>query len=117
MADTIDLKNKAAVIGVGNTRYGSFPETDDYGLAAEAFTTAVVDCGIDKNEVDGLLVCRIPYYARMGEILGLNPRWTMTLPGTAGCPAWGSLKRRSRSPPVGLGMSRCCTPISAAPGG
>jgi acetyl-CoA acetyltransferase len=81
MADTIDLKNKAAVIGVGNTPYGSFPETDDYGLAAEAFITAVGDCGLDKNEVDGLLVCRVPYYARMGEILGLNPRWTMTLPG------------------------------------
>ncbi|PPQ34719.1 thiolase family protein [Rhodopila globiformis] len=75
-----ELKNKVAVIGVGNTRYGNFPETDDYGLAAQAFRAAVDDCGIDKNRIDGLLVSRIPYYARMGEILGLNPRWTITLP-------------------------------------
>lgn len=75
-----DLSNKVAVIGVGNTAYGSFPETDEYGLAAQAFRAAIADCGINKNEVDGLLVCRIPYYARMGEVLGLNPRWTLTMP-------------------------------------
>ncbi len=80
MSDLIQLKNKAAVIGVGTTRYGSFPEIDDYGLGAEAFRNAVEDCGIDKNQIDGLLVCRIPYYGRMGEILGLKPRWTMPLP-------------------------------------
>jgi acetyl-CoA acetyltransferase len=80
MNDLAALRNKAAVIGVGTTRYGSFPETDDYGLGAEAFRNAVADCGIDKNEIDGLLVCRIPYYGRMGEILGLDPRWTMPLP-------------------------------------
>ena len=81
MNDLAELKNKIAVIGVGNTKYGNFPEIDDYGLAAHAFRNAVADCGIDKNQIDGLLVCRIPYYARMGEILGLNPRWTLTLPG------------------------------------
>src|SRR3954452_20410748 len=80
MFDLHELKDKVAVIGVGNTRYGNFPETDDYGLAAQAFRNAVNDCGIDKNRIDGLLVSRIPYYARMGEILGLNPRWTITLP-------------------------------------
>lgn len=81
MADFRALKDKIAVVGVGNTAYGRFPETDDYGLGAEAFRRAVEDCGIEKNRVDGLLVCRVPYYARMGEILGLNPRWTVSLPG------------------------------------
>ena len=80
MADFTGLKDQAAVIGVGNTRYGSFPETDDYGLGAQAFRNAVEDCGIDKSQIDGLLVCRIPYYARMGEILGIDPRWTIPLP-------------------------------------
>jgi acetyl-CoA acetyltransferase len=80
MPEPSDLKNRIAVIGVGNTRYGAFPETDEYGLAAQAFRNAVADCGIDKNAIDGLLVCRIPYYARMGEVLGLNPRWTLTMP-------------------------------------
>jgi acetyl-CoA acetyltransferase len=80
MFDLHELKDRIAVIGVGNTQYGNFPETDDYGLATQAFRNAIDDCGIDKNVIDGLLVSRIPYYARMGEILGLNPRWTMTLP-------------------------------------
>ena len=80
MNELARLKNKVAVIGVGNTRYGSFPETDEYGLAAQAFRNAVEDSGIDKNQIDGLVVCRIPYYARMGEVLGLDPRWTLTLP-------------------------------------
>ncbi|MGH7044623.1 MAG: thiolase family protein [Acetobacteraceae bacterium] len=80
MTDPSALRNKAAVIGVGTTRYGSFPETDEYGLAAQAFRTALADGGIDKNDVDGLIVCRIPYYGRMGEVLGLDPRWSLTLP-------------------------------------
>ncbi len=80
MNDPQGLKNQAAVIGVGNTAYGNFPHVDEYGLAAEAFCKAVADCGINKNEIDGLLVCRIPYYGRMGEVLGLTPRWTITLP-------------------------------------
>ncbi len=80
MTDLLALRNKVAVIGVGTTRYGSFPHTDEYGLAADAFRTALADGGIDKKQVDGLVVCRIPYYARMGEVLGLDPRWTLTLP-------------------------------------
>ena len=80
MHDLASLKDQIAVIGVGNTRYGNFPDTDEYGLAAQAFRNAVDDCGISKQMIDGLLVCRIPYYARMGEVLGLDPRWTLTLP-------------------------------------
>ncbi len=80
MHDFSLLKDQIAVIGVGNTPYGNFPDTDEYGLAAQAFRNAIDDCGISKNNIDGLLVCRIPYYARMGEVLGLDPRWTLTLP-------------------------------------
>jgi hypothetical protein len=32
MFDVNELKDKIAVIGVGNTKYGYFPEIDDYGL-------------------------------------------------------------------------------------
>jgi acetyl-CoA acetyltransferase len=76
-----DLSNRVAVVGVGNTRYGDFPDVSDYALGAQAFKLALDDCGLEKNAVDGLLTCRVPFYAHMGEILGLNPRWTMTLPG------------------------------------
>lgn len=80
MLDSFQLSNRAAVVGVGTTAYGSFPETDEYGLGAQAFRAAVEDCGIDKNEIDGLLVCRVPSYFRMGEVLGLDPRWTLSMP-------------------------------------
>lgn len=81
MHEFADLRDRVAIVGVGTTAYGSFPDTDEYGLAAEAFRNAVADCGLDKNRIDGLLTCRIPSYSRMGEVLGLDPRWTVTLPG------------------------------------
>jgi acetyl-CoA acetyltransferase len=74
------LRNAASVVGVGTSAYGSFPDMDEYGLGAQAFRAALQDCGLDKNKVDGLLVCRVPSYFRMGEVLGLDPHWTMTLP-------------------------------------
>ena len=80
MTSTSPLRNKAAVIGVGTTKFGNFPDTDEYGLAADAFRAALADGGIDKRAIDGLVVCRIPSYARMGEVLGLDPRWSLTLP-------------------------------------
>jgi acetyl-CoA acetyltransferase len=81
MPDLRALKDRIAVVGVGNTKYGNFPEIDDYGLGASAFRSALEDSGLEKSQIDGLLVCRIPYYARMGEVLGISPRWTITLPG------------------------------------
>ncbi|MDM0106579.1 thiolase family protein [Variovorax sp. J22R24] len=75
------LKNKFAVVGVGNTAYGSFPEKSDYGLGADAFKLALEDSGLQKAQIDGLLCCRVPYYAQMGAVLGIDPRWTVTLPG------------------------------------
>jgi acetyl-CoA acetyltransferase len=80
MQAPFEIRDRAAVVGVGTTAYGSFPETDEYGLGAAAFRAAVEDCGIDKNDVDGLLVCRIPSYFRMGEVLGLDPKWTLSMP-------------------------------------
>lgn len=92
MADLRALKDRVAVVGVGNTRYGSFPETDDYGLGAQAFRRALEDAGLDKSRIDGLLVCRVPYYARMGEILGISPRWTIPLPGHGRMSAMGIIE-------------------------
>ena len=74
------MKGKVAVVGVGHTAYGAFPDRDEYSLAAEAFTRALEDSGLRKADVDGLAICRIPEYTRMGETLGLNPRWTMQFP-------------------------------------
>ena len=67
MPEFNNLRNRVAVVGVGTTAYGSFPETDEYGLAAEAFRNALDDCNLDKSKIDGLLTCRIPSYSRMGK--------------------------------------------------
>ena len=69
----LSLKNRIAVVGVGHTTYGNFPERSDYSLAAEAFSNALEDSGLQKHQIDGLGCCRIPYYVRMGEVLGIDP--------------------------------------------
>lgn len=80
MHESASLRNKAAVVGVATTRFGNFPDMDEYGLAAQAFSGALEDSGLGRDDIDGLVVCRIPSYARMGEVLGLDPRWSLTLP-------------------------------------
>lgn len=53
MTDLLALRNKVAVIGVGTTRYGSFPHTDEYGLAADAFRTALAMAGSTRSRSTG----------------------------------------------------------------
>lgn len=74
------LSNRIAVVGVGTTSYGSFPELSDYALAAQAFKAALADSGLQKSQIDGLSCTRLPSYVRMGAILGLNPTWTLHTP-------------------------------------
>src|ERR1700754_2099384 len=74
------MKDRIAVVGVGTTPSGRFPLLDEDGLGAWAFRNAIEDCGLDKNAIDGLGVCRVPSYSRMGEVLGIDPRRTLTLP-------------------------------------
>ena len=40
MTDLKDLKDKIAVIGVGNTKYGNFPKIDNYGLFSQPSSRA-----------------------------------------------------------------------------
>ncbi len=77
------LSKVAAVIGVGQTDYigdhakvraGGKPH-DSYGYAAQAFTNALQDACISRDEIDGLVVGPTVAYERMGEVLGLNPTW------------------------------------------
>ena len=73
----------AAVIGVGHTdwatdyrrtRAGERPGTSE-SYAARAFIGALADAGLDKSEIDGLVVGPTTAYERTAESLGLNPRW------------------------------------------
>jgi acetyl-CoA acetyltransferase len=79
----MSLAKTAAVIGVGESDYvadharvraGEKPQ-DSYGYAAIAFRNALADAGIARDDIDGLIVGPTVAYERVGEILGINPRW------------------------------------------
>ncbi|MCD0502653.1 thiolase C-terminal domain-containing protein [Bordetella petrii] len=88
------LSNKIAIVGVGATEQGKLPGSTPVTLATEAFKRAIEDAGLRKEQIDGLLT--MPgttspegalNYLRMGETLGIDPRYTgsMTMGGgTAG---------------------------------
>ena len=80
---TPQLSKVGAVIGVGHSDYisdyarvraGEKPH-DSYGYASVAFRNALDDAGIKRDDIDGLIVGPTVAYERIGEILGINPRW------------------------------------------
>ena len=75
------LAGKVAVVGVGTTRYGKLPEYDAYDLGVWALKAALEDCGLGFDDIDGLIINRIPDYQRFGEITGINPRYITITPG------------------------------------
>jgi acetyl-CoA acetyltransferase len=75
------LAGRIAVAGVGTTRYGKLPDYDAYDLGVWALKAALEDCGLAFDDLDGLIINRIPDYQRFGEITGMNPRYTTITPG------------------------------------
>lgn len=80
------LRPQSAVAGVGASRQGKLPGEDDLSLATEAFRAALADAGLRKSDVDGLLTMPgttssepAKHYLRLGEHLGINPRWAGSL--------------------------------------
>lgn len=55
----------AAIVGIGMTAIGRFPDRSNLDCAAEAFRAALADAGIDRSEVDGLVI-------NMGFPLGVD---------------------------------------------
>lgn len=80
---TASLSGIASVIGVGQTDWvgdhalvrAGDKQHDSYGYAAQAFVSALADSGIDRAEIDGLIVGPTTAYERVGEMLGLDVRW------------------------------------------
>ncbi len=83
MDDKHLLSNKVAVVGVGTSAYGRFPEKNATILAVEAFRAALEDSGIDRQSIDGLVIHRVPQYQRVSEMLGVHTRY-MSHPQTWG---------------------------------
>ena len=55
MGDLMALKDMAAIVGIGTTRFGRGLEQSEAELAGEAILAALADAGIAPAEVDGLV--------------------------------------------------------------
>ena len=80
------LRDRCAIVGVGATPQGKLPGSTALSLAVEAFKRALDDSGLRRDEIDGLLTFSgqtapegQQNYLRLGETLGINPRWTGTM--------------------------------------
>ncbi len=74
-------KDTVAVVGVGTTDYGAFPQHDATSLGIWALRNAVEDAGIDLQAIDGLVCQRLADYQKFVQITNTSPKLVTTLPG------------------------------------
>jgi acetyl-CoA acetyltransferase len=82
----MNLGDRCAITGVGATPQGKLPGSTALTLSVEAFKRALDDSGLRRDDIDGLLTFSgqtapegQQNYLRVGETLGINPRWTGTM--------------------------------------
>ncbi|WP_454753542.1 thiolase C-terminal domain-containing protein [Cupriavidus necator] len=79
------LRNKVAIVGVGESEIGKVPHMTGLGLNAQAARRALNDAGLKVSDIDGLLTAYSftePYFmlgSVMTEYLGLKPRYCASL--------------------------------------
>src|SRR5216684_2414834 len=94
-----DLKDRSAIIGVGNSTYGRRLIRSPIDLAADAIAGALDDAGLSRNDLDGLIVSfGSPIGAdgdTLAQVLGLNLRaYNQTWAHgrfTASCIQWAAM--------------------------
>ena len=75
------LRNRAVIVGVGESDIGRLPHMSGLGLNAQAARRALDDAGLNHREVDGLLTAYSftePYFmlgSVLAEYLGLQPTY------------------------------------------
>ncbi|NMM03896.1 thiolase family protein [Paraburkholderia sp. RP-4-7] len=75
------LRSKAIVSGIGATPFGVLPDEDAYTLGMQALTAALADAGLERHDIDALIVVRIPDYQRFSEGYGIDPKLAFALQG------------------------------------
>jgi acetyl-CoA acetyltransferase len=84
------LKNKVAIVGVGDTEVGVLRGFSATQLYVKAARLALEDAGITKHDVDGLITCvsfaePYLYHAEMiAEYMQIFPRYCITAPSGGG---------------------------------
>jgi len=76
-------RGRCAVVGVGSTAQGELPTMTADEIAVDALRLALLDAGIDKGDLDGLITCKSfgggGIDTEIGRLAGLNPRYSATL--------------------------------------
>src|SRR5690349_4920909 len=92
-AMTIQLRNKAAIVGIGDSDIGKVPHMTGLGLNAQAARRALDDAGLQVGDIDGLLTAYSfsePYFMLgtvLCEYLGLKPRFCSAMIAGGASPA------------------------------
>jgi acetyl-CoA acetyltransferase len=79
------LRNKAVIVGVGESDIGALAHMTGLGLNAQAAKRALDDAGLKPSDIDGLLTAYSftePYFmlgSVLAEYLGLQPRFCASL--------------------------------------
>jgi acetyl-CoA acetyltransferase len=87
------LRNKTAIVGVGESDIGKVPHMTGLGLNAQAARRALDDAGLQLSDIDGLLTAYSftePYFMLgtvLCEYLGLKPRYCSALISGGATPA------------------------------
>jgi acetyl-CoA acetyltransferase len=85
MRKPASLKNKVAIVGVGESDIGRVPHMSGLGLNAQAAKRALDDAGLEIADIDGLLTAYSftePYFmlgSVLCEYLGLKPRYNASM--------------------------------------
>jgi acetyl-CoA acetyltransferase len=91
-APSRDLSRKAAIVGVGETDYasdyrasrakaGDYVPPDHVSLADQAFSRALADCGLHRDDIDGLnlsFMYERPDVDAVCQVLGIQPEHVTT---------------------------------------
>ena len=68
------LRYKTAIVGASETtELGNIPDKTPFQLHVDASVNAIKDCGIDKQEIDGIATTMNP--ASLAHYLGITPKW------------------------------------------
>jgi len=87
------LRNRAAIVGVGESDIGKVPGMSGLGLNAQAAKRALEDSGLRLSDIDGLLTAYSftePYFmlgSVLAEYLGLHPRYNASIVAGGASPA------------------------------
>ncbi len=81
----MSLRNKAVIVGVGESDIGRLPHMTGLGLNAQAARRAIADAGLRPGDIDGLLTAYSftePYFmlgSVLAEYLGIRPRYSASI--------------------------------------